>query len=240
MRPATVELLASQGAKLMITVDCGIGCADEIALATERGMDTIVVDHHQIPPQIPKCVILHPLVEGETYPFKKLAAVGVAFKFACGFVRFAAEHGVILEPNFEKRLLDLVAIATVTDVMPLIGENRALEKFGLIVLNRTKRPGLKALIETSGLSSGRWTPIRSASASRSTPPAHGARLVGFRSWLKQKKNTAALVLDRLNRERRAPPRGCRRRRAAGPAQKCIGVLGDGWPAGWSDWSRGRS
>lgn len=241
VRSATVELLASRGAKLLITVDCGIGCADEIALASKLGMDTIVVDHHQIPTQIPECVVLHPLVEGETYPFKKLAAVGVAFKFACGFVRFAAERGVKLEPNFEKRLLDLVAIATVTDVMPLVGENRALEKFGLIVLNRTRRPGLKALIETSGLEFGKMDTtsvgfglgprINAASRMDHADLAFTALM----AETEEEANSAALVLDRLNRERRSATEGMMSHARASVAEagvkKVHCVLGDGWPAG---------
>ncbi|MEY4723466.1 MAG: hypothetical protein RLZZ324_979 [Candidatus Parcubacteria bacterium] len=154
IRVATVEKLAQEGATLMITVDCGISCRPEIARATELGMETIVVDHHQIPEQIPECIILHPLVEGETYPFKKLAAVGVAFKFACGFVQYAARQGKPFEKGYEKWLMDLVSIATVTDFMPLVGENRTLEKFGLMVLNKTKRIGLRALCVEAGLEFG--------------------------------------------------------------------------------------
>ena len=154
VRRETVEALAARGEQLMITVDCGIGCAAEIALAAEKGIDTIVVDHHQVPERIPECIIIHPWVEGETYPFKNLAAVGVAFKFACGFIRYAAERNVFYEPGYEKWLLDLVAIATVTDVVLLQGENRVLETFGLKVLNKTRRPGLKALLETAGLENG--------------------------------------------------------------------------------------
>ncbi len=154
VRPETVELLAKDGAKLMITVDCGISCEPEISLATKLGIETIVVDHHQIPEKIPSCIILHPLVEGETYPYKKLAAVGVAYKFACGFITFAARNGSPYEVGYEKWLLDLVAIATVTDFVPLIGENRTLERFGLMVLNKTKRPGMRALIEAAGLEFG--------------------------------------------------------------------------------------
>ncbi len=154
IRSATVEVLAREGAKLMITVDCGISCEPEISLATSLGIETIVVDHHQIPEKIPNCLILHPLVEGETYPYKKLAAVGVAYKFACGFISFAARHGSPYENGFEKWLLDLVSIATVTDFVPLVGENRTLERFGLMVLNKTKRPGMRALIEAAGLEFG--------------------------------------------------------------------------------------
>jgi single-stranded-DNA-specific exonuclease len=154
VRPETVRRLAAEGVGLMIPVDCGIGNRAEVALAKELGMDCLVVDHHQVPPEIPECIILHPLVPGETYPYKSLAAVGVAFKFACGFIDYAQRHGAVLEPGFDKWLLDLVAIATVTDIMPLLGENRTLETYGLKVLNKTRRPGLKRLIEKAGLNLG--------------------------------------------------------------------------------------
>lgn len=154
IRTETVERLAADGYTLMITVDCGISCADEIARATELGLETIIVDHHQVPADVPECITLHPLVEGETYPYGSLAAVGVAFKFACGFITYAEGDGVELDPGFDKWLLDLVAIATVTDFVPLIGENRTLERYGLIVLNKTRRPGLRKLIEGARLTWG--------------------------------------------------------------------------------------
>jgi single-stranded-DNA-specific exonuclease len=154
VREESVRKFAADGYTLMITVDCGIGNAAEVAVAAELGMDSIVVDHHQVPERVPDCLILHPLVEGETYPFKKLAAVGVAYKFATGFIRFMEGKGTPLEPGLDKWLLDLVAIATVTDIMPLLGENRVLEKFGLVVLNKTRRPGLRRLIEMTGQAFG--------------------------------------------------------------------------------------
>lgn len=149
-----VEALAAAGMNLLITVDCGIGSAAEIVRARELGVEAIVVDHHQVPEKLPDCLILHPLVRGETYPFKCLAAVGVAYKFAVGLMRFAEERGLKFETGFDKWLLDLVAIATVTDFMPLIGENRTLEKYGLVVLNKTRRPGLKKIIELASLKPG--------------------------------------------------------------------------------------
>jgi single-stranded-DNA-specific exonuclease len=154
LRTEAVEALVRDGIQLIITVDCGIGSAKEIAVANSMGADAIVVDHHQVPIELPKAIILHPLVSGETYPFKFLAAVGVAFKFASGLIAYAARRGAGLEPGFDKWLLDLVAIATVTDFMPLVGENRTLEKYGLIVLNKTRRPGLRKIAEVAGLSLG--------------------------------------------------------------------------------------
>lgn len=241
VRPDTVEALARDGATLMITVDCGIGCAAEIALAKERGMDAIVVDHHQVPERIPECVILHPLVEGETYPYKSLAAVGVAFKFACGFVAYAARKGAPLEVGFEKWLLDLVSIATVTDFMPLIGENRTLERYGLVVLNKTRRPGLRKLIEAAGLEFGSLDTVsvgfyigpRINAASR----MEHAELA-FRCLMAETDEEAAALAEKLNQTNRDRQRYTEEIMTAAKAavaamgeKKIYCVLGEGWSAG---------
>lgn len=155
LRVEAVEQLARDGANLIITVDCGIGCAVEIARAKELGIDAIVVDHHEIPANIPEAIILHPRVEGETYPFKYLAAVGVSFKLACGLYARAREMGLAIDVGAEKWLLDLVSIATVTDVVPLVGENRTLEKWGLVVLKKSRRHGLKMILEQAGVKTER-------------------------------------------------------------------------------------
>ena len=150
----TVRLLAERGTRLLITVDCGIACPEEIVLAREHGMDTIVVDHHQFGEVLPDAFLVHPSVPDETYPFKHLAAVGVAFKLAHALIEAARQRGIDFPQGHEKWLLDLVAIATVTDMVPLVGENRVLESYGLQVLNKTKRPGLRALIKAAGLVPG--------------------------------------------------------------------------------------
>lgn len=241
IRIATVEKLAAQGAKLMITVDCGIGCAAEIARAKELGMDTIVVDHHQIPERIPECIILHPLVEGETYPYKSLAAVGVAYKFACAFITTCAEKGIAFEPGFEKWLLDLVSIATVTDVMPLVGENRTLEKYGLLVLNKTKRPGLRSLIEGAGL---QWGKLDTVSVGFAIGPRINAAgrmdhaRAAFDTLVAEDAATAKELAERLNQlnkdRQQLTERIVREARAmakeAGPRRVQV-IVGEGWPAG---------
>jgi len=175
MSVKTVEHLNEHDkTKLIITVDCGISNKPAIDRAKELGIDTIVCDHHAMPAELPTAAILiHPQVPGETYPNKSLCGTGVAFKLACGLIeegrvrqgsREAEGSEVrrtetlrsfepLTPPNpipHEKWLLDLVAIATVTDVMPLVGENRALETFGLVVLNKTRRPGLRALVDVAG------------------------------------------------------------------------------------------
>ena len=160
MSHGAVENFHGQGVNMIVTVDCGIANVDEITRAYELGMEVIVVDHHQLPPKCsPLPYTIHPLAPGETYPFQTLAAVGVAFKVACALFTVARERGMDIPVGREKWLLDLVSIATVTDMVPLVGENRVLETYGLQVLNKTRRVGLKALIEAAGLSLGALTEV---------------------------------------------------------------------------------
>lgn len=147
----TIERIAAEGAKLLITVDCGIANADQLDRAHELGVDVVVCDHHQLGDRLPAhAALLHPLVPGEVYPNKTLCGTGVAFKLACALFDEARRRGADFPAGYEKWFLDLVAIATVTDVMPLIGENRVLEYFGLKVLRKTRRPGILALLAASG------------------------------------------------------------------------------------------
>lgn len=150
----TVQLLHERGTKVIVTVDCGIACVAEIASARALGMDVIVVDHHQFGEVLPEAWLIHPGLPQETYPFKKLAAVGVAFKFACALLTRARERGVDIPTGWEKWLLDFVSIATVTDMVGLVGENRLLEQYGLRVLRKTRRPGFLALFEAAKLDQG--------------------------------------------------------------------------------------
>jgi single-stranded-DNA-specific exonuclease len=130
---ANMEKLAKRGTKLLITVDCGVTAVAEVRLARELGIETIVTDHHQAGDELPDCPILHP--EISDYPFVSLCGTAVAWKLACA-----------LRGDDGERDLDLVALATVADVVPLVGENRALVKRGLVEMRRVRRPGLRALI----------------------------------------------------------------------------------------------
>ncbi len=154
MNPTSVALLKERGTNLIITVDCGIANVEEIALAKSLGMDTIVVDHHQFGDELPDGILIHPKLPGEAYPFPHLAAVGVAWKVACALIVTARRKGIEIPDGFEKWLLDFVSIATVTDMVPIVGENRVLETYGLKVLNKTRRSGLKKLIEAAGAELG--------------------------------------------------------------------------------------
>lgn len=142
---------ACRQAGLIITIDCGITDFEEVKLANKLGVDVIIVDHHEVPDKIPHAFsIVNPRQHGEAYPFRELAAGGVAFKLAQALLKKYQISNTKYEipKGFEKWLLDLVAIATVTDVEPLIGENRTLVKYGLVVLAKTKRLGLQELMKT--------------------------------------------------------------------------------------------
>jgi single-stranded-DNA-specific exonuclease len=138
---------------LIITVDCGISSVAEIEIANKLGIDVIITDHHHIPEEIPKALaIVNPKQKNCKYPFKELAGVGVAFKVAQALISKAGNrHACPLPDGFEKWLLDLVVLGTVADCVELIGENRTLSKYGLLVINKTKRIGLKKLVSTTGL-----------------------------------------------------------------------------------------
>ena len=153
---STVEHLSVQDhTRLIITVDCGISNKPAIDRAKVLGIDTIVCDHHTMPKELPQSAFLiHPLVPGEVFPNKQLCGTGVAFKFASALFEEARTRGASLAVGQEKWLLDFVEIATVTDVMPLTGENRVLEKFGLVVLNKTRRMGIQKLLEVAGATMG--------------------------------------------------------------------------------------
>jgi len=136
----SVKELAQGGTKLIITVDCASTDLKEVDLANSLNLDVIITDHHEVGKKLPKAVALVNFWQkGDKYPFKKLSGAGVAYKVACALLPDG-------DP-FKKWLLDLVALATVADVMPITGENRTLVKYGLGVLAQTKWLGLQELMK---------------------------------------------------------------------------------------------
>jgi single-stranded-DNA-specific exonuclease len=137
-------------AKLVVTVDCGISDAEAVAWAKEQGVEVIVTDHHEIPPELPPAfAVVNPKRGGAAYPFSDLAGVGVALLLALGVRAELRSEGWFArhkEPNL-KSYLDLVALGTAADVVPILGENRILMRQGLKVLEESRRPGLIALKE---------------------------------------------------------------------------------------------
>lgn len=143
-----IERIAAEGAELIVTVDCGSLSDKEIVRANELGVDVIVTDHHNVAPtQPPAVAVINPKRPDHSYPFIDLAGVGVAFKL----VQALQTKLKGLPEGQEKWLLDLVALGTVCDVVTLVDENRANVFWGLKVLARTKRPGLKALMAVAGI-----------------------------------------------------------------------------------------
>jgi len=147
----TIQNLHKQETKLIISCDCGISNAQEVILANELGIDVIITDHHSIPAILPPAyAIIHPKLDRETYPGKNLAGGAVAFKLMQGVLKqHKKTHQLLPNGNphdvFEKWMLDMVAIASVADMVPLLGESRTLTKYGLLVLNKTKKVGLQKL-----------------------------------------------------------------------------------------------
>ncbi|MCP4395818.1 MAG: single-stranded-DNA-specific exonuclease RecJ [bacterium] len=130
---------------VIVTVDNGVSSHEAIALAKEHGMSVVVCDHHTIPATLPAAdAILHPKREGDRYPFHDLTGVGVAYKFAHALCpRLLSSNEA---EKFLKWSLDLVAIGTVADCATVTGENRVLIKYGLIVIEKTRRPGLRNML----------------------------------------------------------------------------------------------
>jgi len=148
-----LKRLAGGGAKLVVTTDSGITSCDEVAYANSLNLDVIITDHHETPEVPPPAVaVINPKQPGCTFPFKWLAGVGVAFNLALALRARLRDGGYFKErvPNI-KRYLDLVALGTVADVVPLVGENRVLVKFGLDEIARGHRKGIVALRKVCGL-----------------------------------------------------------------------------------------
>ena len=141
-----MDELAAAGAGLVITVDCGIGAHAEVEHARGLGLDVIVTDHHEPIGQLPDCIVINPKLG--RYPFPHLAGVGVALKLAHALLEDRRDDRVEL-PLALRPYLDVVAVGTVADVVPLLDENRSLAAMGIGRLRSAPRPGLAALLEVS-------------------------------------------------------------------------------------------
>ncbi len=145
-----IDKLCESGTKLIVTVDTGITANDEVDYARTLGIDTVVTDHHECHGTLPSaCAVVNPHRPDCPYPFKELAGVGVVFKLTCAYElrRSAGEDFISVMERMCRGYVDLVAIGTVADVMPLIDENRIIVKRGLEMIEKTDRCGLAALID---------------------------------------------------------------------------------------------
>jgi len=149
-----VATLAARGTRLLVTLDCGVTAVAEVDEAIRRGVDVVVVDHHTTPAELPRAAaILNPWQPGCAYPTRHLCAVGVTFLLCAALRRALRERGRFAgraEPNL-RSFLDLVALGTIADVVPLTEANRLLVREGLQVLATSRRPGIRALKRVAGM-----------------------------------------------------------------------------------------
>ena len=195
----TIERLADAGCGLVLTVDCGITAVREVAAARARGLQVVVTDHHRPGDELPECPIV--ATRPSEYPFPELCGTGVVLKLAQALLGADADAA--------RRHLDLVAIATIADVVPLLDENRSLAIEGLRVLARTQKPGLQALMRTAGVDPAavdsaavawRLAP-RINAAGRLGHPAAALELMLTEDV--ERARELAETLETLNRERQA-------------------------------------
>jgi single-stranded-DNA-specific exonuclease len=199
---------AQEGARVIVSVDCGISAVDEARLAADLGLDLIITDHHQPPETLPVALaVVAPSRSDSLFPFRSLAGVGVAFFLLVGLRKVLRERGFFAqrpEPDL-RRGLDLVALGTIADIVPLQGVNRILTRFGLILLSQSARPGVRALRDvaavkevTCGAVGFRLAPRLNA-AGRLEDASLGVELLLESSH--ERAREIAGMLDGFNRER---------------------------------------
>lgn len=202
---SAVEHLVSEGVSLIITVDCGITDHTEIAYARQLGADVIVTDHHL--PQsglADAAAIINPKLDGGSYPFDALCGAGLAFKLVQGLYEFWGQP-------WDRSLLELAALGTIADLVPMVDENRYLVQEGLEALAQTRRPGLRALYRLARVQEDPRTPLTTETVSFQISPRLNAagrmshaldsyRLLTTKS--PQEGESLAQKLENLNQERR--------------------------------------
>lgn len=207
-----LEYALKNNCKLMITVDCGITAAAEIAQVAEKGVDVIITDHHEPTDTIPHCAAtLNPKVDhNHVYPNRELTGVGVAFKLAHAVTNHLIAEGKLSPKKIDlKRYLDLVALGTISDMGALIGENRILVGYGLRQLRKTKRIGLAKLISVAGVELSELSAYdiaskiapRLNSLGRIDNPQKGVEMLLVRNAAMAEKMALELDLNNLERQK---------------------------------------
>lgn len=233
-----VEAAAARGARMLLTCDCGSSSHTAIETAQSLGMTVIVTDHHHLPARLPTPdAHLNPQLTDCSYPFKPMCGTTVAYKLLCALHQ---QRGLAWPTHF----LDLVAVATIADVMPLVGENRGLVRSGLRQLALLERPGLRALAQISGLEEGPWGSFavgfglgpRLNAAGRLEHARLGVQLLMTHEDESARKQ--ASYLDKLNQQRRDLEAGMRaqveQRLTQNPSLLELGVVveaGEEWHQG---------
>lgn len=204
-----LQLAAQKGTKVVVSVDCGVSAHAEASLAKENGIDLIITDHHQPPPSLPEALaVINPQRPDSSFPFRDLAGVGVAFFLLVALRKRLREAGWFEshpEPDL-RHYLDLVALGTIADLVPLQGINRTLTRHGLALLESGCRPGVRALKQVAGVKEvsssvvGFQLAPRLNAAGRMEDAGLGVELLLAEDMLKALN--MARYLDQCNRERR--------------------------------------
>jgi len=198
-----IDVAIENGANLIISCDCGINAIDEIDYVNANGLDMIVTDHHEPAETLPKALaILNPKREDDSYPFKELSGVGVAFKMLQGF---SQKNNIPIEKLYKH--LDLVAIGTAADIVPILDENRILVSKGLEYLNRSNKIGVNSLLKVAGFTSKVLNVVnivfglapRINAAGRLGQASRAVKLLS--SFNQREARELASLLERENRDR---------------------------------------
>lgn len=190
-----VKEIAEQKYNLMITVDCGISAIEEIEYANSLGIETIITDHHEPGSELPKALaVIDAKRKDNTYPFRNLAGVGVVFKL---IQAISIELG--LEEKEYLKYLDIVCIGTISDIVPLVDENRVIVKLGLKLVEQTKNLGLKEILESTGYSKIDSTTISFGVAPRINACGRmGHQEEALKLFLSKDKNEVIELTQKLN------------------------------------------
>jgi single-stranded-DNA-specific exonuclease len=241
---AALEKAAGEGVKVVVSVDCGVSAHKEAVLAKEHGVDLIITDHHQPPPELPEALaVINPQRQDSQFPFQTLAGVGVAFFLLVALRKRLRDGGWFAdrsEPDL-RQYLDLVALGTIADLVPLQGINRTLTRHGLALLETGHRVGVRALKQVAGVKDissgvvGYQLAPRLNAAGRMEDASLGVELLLDQDMVKA-LNTAR-YLDQCNRERRELEKQTLQEAEAAVAglsedhTHAIVLAGEGWHAG---------
>lgn len=238
-----IDWLKNKKIDLIVTTDCGISNKKEIDYAISEGIDVVVFDHHTVPEEFPKkYIIVNPKQKDDTYPFKDFCAAGIIFKLAEAFYRHEPDHLKVKNKEaFLKWLLDLAAIGTVADCMPLLNENRTLVTYGLAVMNKSRRLGLKKMLEKAG-SKGKLDAYhigfviapRINAAGRIDHANSGYKLLNART--ERDAESYAIKIESTNKERqditaKIYNQACSKITEETLKKKILIVRGEDWPIG---------